>query len=188
MKLLDKVFNRNEKKARIYYHNIVYEVCCILDKELGVKPGTGIICGTVDNPSTETQEVLKERLQVRKHGTKDMEDEKEQAKSALAWVREQAKRYNVLLSDNESVGHCTRILVDNLKQPKSETKDLTVEEVRKWLCTDEKFWFWHTSKDTIMLKSSLWKCWRSMPSPFKAFDGTWYKHCSKIHPITGEEA
>lgn len=71
---------------------------------------------------------------------------------------------------------------------KPQWHDLTIEEVRKWLYTDEKLWFWNTPKDAIIFKRSLWGFWESAVSPFKPFCGTWYTHCSKIHPITGKEA
>lgn len=50
-----------EKQARVYYQNIVYEVCSILDDLDGsrVSYGEGIVCGTVSNPTTEVQDRLK---------------------------------------------------------------------------------------------------------------------------------
>lgn len=50
----------SEKDRRIYYQNIVYEICNILDEHLGksVKTGTGLVCGTVDDPSREVQDAI----------------------------------------------------------------------------------------------------------------------------------
>lgn len=50
-----------EKAARVYYQNIVYDVCGILDDLDGrrVSYGEGIVCGTVSSPSTEVQDRLK---------------------------------------------------------------------------------------------------------------------------------
>ena len=47
---------RTEKERRIYYQDIVYVVCNIIDQELGTK----LVCGTVDEPSTEVQDKLSE--------------------------------------------------------------------------------------------------------------------------------
>lgn len=49
-----------EKARRIYYQQIVYDVCNRLDRVLGnsVTEGTGIVCGTKDAPSRETQDSL----------------------------------------------------------------------------------------------------------------------------------
>ncbi len=49
-----------EKERRIYYQSIVYEVCNALDRIDGRKPGTGIICGTADNPSDNVQRRMSE--------------------------------------------------------------------------------------------------------------------------------
>lgn len=47
-----------EKDRRIYYQDIVYKVCNLLDKHYGRKPGTGLVCGTIDEPSSEVQNEL----------------------------------------------------------------------------------------------------------------------------------
>lgn len=44
-----------EKDRRIYYQDIVYQVCNALDRISGNKPGHGIVCGTADEPSREVQ-------------------------------------------------------------------------------------------------------------------------------------
>lgn len=50
-----------EKQRRIYYQNIVFNVCGQLDDAMGnhISRGTGIVCGTVDRPTTEVQDSLK---------------------------------------------------------------------------------------------------------------------------------
>lgn len=45
-----------EKERRMYYQKIVYYICSILDDINGNKPGNGIVCGTVEHPSTDVQE------------------------------------------------------------------------------------------------------------------------------------
>lgn len=49
----------NEKQRRVYYQNIVYDVCNRLDAVLGGKT----VCGTVDSPTTAVVERLNECLQ-----------------------------------------------------------------------------------------------------------------------------
>jgi hypothetical protein len=48
-----------EKRRRCYYQQIVYDVCNILDAHMKNKPGSGIVCGTVDDPTDEVQRVLR---------------------------------------------------------------------------------------------------------------------------------
>mgnify|MGYP001617058531 CR=1 FL=1 len=48
-----------EKKRRIYYQDIVYAVCNLLDRLDEKKPGQGIICGTVESPSAAVQDRLR---------------------------------------------------------------------------------------------------------------------------------
>ena len=48
----------SEKNRRIYYQDIVYKVCNLLDKHYGRKPGTGLVCGTIEEPSNEVQDEL----------------------------------------------------------------------------------------------------------------------------------
>lgn len=47
---------RREKKAREYYQEIVYHICQVLDRIDGKEPGHGVVCGTLETPSTEVQE------------------------------------------------------------------------------------------------------------------------------------
>lgn len=47
-----------EKDARMYYQNIIYDVCNQLDRLEGNKPDHGIVCGTVASPTTEVQNTL----------------------------------------------------------------------------------------------------------------------------------
>lgn len=50
-----------EKQRRVYYQSIVYDICNLIDKANGSRPGCGTVCGTVEHPSREVQEKL-ERL------------------------------------------------------------------------------------------------------------------------------
>jgi len=80
-----------EKDRRIYYQDIVYKVCNLLDKHCGRKPGTGLVCGTIDEPSDEVQDELSTILN--KHTA--LKRENERLKEYLAkfepfktWVEE----------------------------------------------------------------------------------------------------
>ena len=53
----------DEKSRRVYYQNIVYGVCNILDAATERFCGTGVVCGTVREPSTEVQDTLRSLLQ-----------------------------------------------------------------------------------------------------------------------------
>jgi hypothetical protein len=46
-----------EKKRRVYYQNIVYQVCNVLDMIQGkhVRGGEGVVCGTLEAPSERVQ-------------------------------------------------------------------------------------------------------------------------------------
>ena len=62
-----------EKSRRVYYQNIVYEICRIVDQATG-KSGTDYtICGTVENPSDELQKAVRALAARRRDGDlKDM--------------------------------------------------------------------------------------------------------------------
>lgn len=45
-----------EKDRRIYYQDIVYQVCNALDRIDGKTPGHGIVCGTFEHPSADVCE------------------------------------------------------------------------------------------------------------------------------------
>lgn len=47
----------DEKDRRIYYQDIVYKVCNALDK---LTPGKHIVCGTIEEPSTDVQDRVEE--------------------------------------------------------------------------------------------------------------------------------
>lgn len=51
---------KEEQRRRIYYQNIVYKVCNWLDRIFGkrITRGEGIVCGTVDTPSTEVEAAM----------------------------------------------------------------------------------------------------------------------------------
>ncbi len=55
---------RAEKERRVYYQNIVYEMCNLLDMHLGNAPGKGIVCGKSGDPSDELQQALCDVLNV----------------------------------------------------------------------------------------------------------------------------
>jgi hypothetical protein len=50
-----------EKRRRVYYQDIVYQVCNELDRAFHVKRGErGVVAGTIDAPSNEVPERMKE--------------------------------------------------------------------------------------------------------------------------------
>jgi hypothetical protein len=51
-----------EKRRRVYYQDIVYAVCNELDRAFAkrVTRGEGTVCGTVDSPTTQVQDLLRE--------------------------------------------------------------------------------------------------------------------------------
>lgn len=55
----DVITRLDEKRRRIYYQNIVYHVCNSLDAIDHKQPGAGIVCGTVDEPSTAVQDRMR---------------------------------------------------------------------------------------------------------------------------------
>ena len=46
--------DRTEKERRIYYQNIVYAICNLI----GRHDGREIVCGTIDAPSSETEDAV----------------------------------------------------------------------------------------------------------------------------------
>ena len=66
-----------EKQRRIYYQDIVYNVCSQLDAalRLHITRGNGIVCGTVEEPSTEVQDMLTQILKMRELGIKGEQTE-----------------------------------------------------------------------------------------------------------------
>lgn len=48
----------SEKDRRVYYQDLVYEVCRLIDVANGNMPGKGIVCGTVEEPSTQLQQAV----------------------------------------------------------------------------------------------------------------------------------
>ncbi len=55
---------QREKDARVYYQDIVYVVCNALDSIKGrdITKGQGVVCGTLEIPSTEVQERMEQML------------------------------------------------------------------------------------------------------------------------------
>ena len=51
-----------EKARRIYYQNIVYDLCLMADLRLGKRPGNGIVFGSKDSPTTQLQDAFREIL------------------------------------------------------------------------------------------------------------------------------
>lgn len=51
-----------EKQRRIYYQDIVYHVCNVLDRIDGKRAGHGIVCGTADEPCRDVQDRM-DRMQ-----------------------------------------------------------------------------------------------------------------------------
>jgi hypothetical protein len=49
-----------EKERRIYYQDIVYDLCRQLDTLLGREPGMGVVSGTLEAPSKEPQLALQD--------------------------------------------------------------------------------------------------------------------------------
>lgn len=44
-----------ETRYRVYYQDVVYAICNLLDKANGHTPGHGIVCGSADSPTTEVK-------------------------------------------------------------------------------------------------------------------------------------
>ncbi len=53
---------QKEIARRVYYQDIVYAVCNSLDRIFGnrVARGEGVVCGTLETPSTSVQDLLPE--------------------------------------------------------------------------------------------------------------------------------
>ena len=49
-----------EKKRRVYYQDIVYAVCNSLDRCFAKRKGSLTVCGTIEEPSRQVQELLVE--------------------------------------------------------------------------------------------------------------------------------
>lgn len=47
-----------EKARRVYYQDIVYAVCNSLDRIFSKRPGKGVVCGTVETPTRQVQDLL----------------------------------------------------------------------------------------------------------------------------------
>lgn len=52
----------DENKRRIYYQDIVYAVCRELERAFAMRihRGEGVVCGTVESPTTQVQDLMKE--------------------------------------------------------------------------------------------------------------------------------
>ena len=50
--------SEEESARRVYYQNIVYDICNILDRYQGGK-SKSLVCGTVNNPTTEVQDAVR---------------------------------------------------------------------------------------------------------------------------------
>jgi len=63
-----------EKGRRVYYQGIVYAVCNSLDAISGKRPGHGVVCGSIEEPSNEVQAGVLD-LQSRAEATGEERDE-----------------------------------------------------------------------------------------------------------------
>jgi len=50
--------SEEESARRVYYQNIVYDICNILDRYQGGK-SKSLVCGTVNSPTTEVQDAVR---------------------------------------------------------------------------------------------------------------------------------
>lgn len=82
----------SEKARRVYYQDIVYSVCSVLDEIDGRKAGSGIICGTAETPSTEVQDRMKRLLAEWRNRATTTEPSKPSLEAALAVVRDAVVR------------------------------------------------------------------------------------------------
>lgn len=82
----------SEKARRVYYQDIVYSVCSVLDEIDGRKAGSGIICGTAETPSTEVQDRMKRLLAEWRNRATTTEPSKPSLEAALAVVLEAVQR------------------------------------------------------------------------------------------------
>ena len=51
-----------EKEKRIYYQNIVYRVCAVLDALDGNRPGNSLCCGSADSPCDDVERRMEKLL------------------------------------------------------------------------------------------------------------------------------
>ncbi len=57
------IMEPDEKARRVYYQDIVYCICTLLETAGFTDPGKQIIrCGTVENPSTELQDKVRKLI------------------------------------------------------------------------------------------------------------------------------
>ena len=54
-----------ERRQRIYYQSIVYELCLLVDRRTGAKPGEGVVCGNARNPSDGLRDAVVRLLEAR---------------------------------------------------------------------------------------------------------------------------
>jgi len=92
---------RDEKKRRVYYQDIVYAVCNTLDTS---GEGRHIICGTVDEPSIETQEAAKGAMETITAATKRADD-------AIAVLDEFAREIAVAVRSDPNRFHRADLVV-----------------------------------------------------------------------------
>ena len=101
-----------EKDRRIYYQNVVYAVCDKLDRIVGNPPGTGIVCGTKDSPTTEVQGALAEidaRLSI-------SERERDEARAQVCRARE-ALEMCLVLTEAYNIHDYAREALNKLSAP-----------------------------------------------------------------------
>ncbi len=57
-----------EKRRRVYYQDIVYAVCRQLDRMRGRVVSGGIVCGTIEEPSTAVQDEMQRLAEIIRQG------------------------------------------------------------------------------------------------------------------------
>lgn len=128
---------QREKDARIYYQDIVYKVCMFLDaiESRSVAAGEGVVCGTLETPSTEVQEAMDRLYQKSREHPRATQDsgEIEDVVAADKWRR------SVLSKQDGTVGPYPYwhgwVIVDayvaGLEAGRKE-QDAAIEEMRVW--------------------------------------------------------
>ena len=107
--------DEKEKQRRIYYQTIVYSVCNLLDQGY-----TGsIVCGTIEEPSTECQDVLSTRLDTERKVREKLVDELEKV---IGYISELATRYY----NPEALDHALEQLLGPIRDVLASAKKLDV--------------------------------------------------------------
>lgn len=81
-----------EINRRLYYQNITYSICDWLDKTLGNKSGSGVVCGTYETPSDGTWEALQKVTSK----LSELQAERDRANLAFATANAENERLKAL--------------------------------------------------------------------------------------------